>query len=235
MYLFPLSTPIPIPAPSTNSSRTPNQFLRPISARAQSLRPTRRIGHRTQTLDQRLQTPPHHPTPRIRRVVIDREHAHGAQAPTADDGRLPGQGAVAVHTRVCAGGGHGAVAKQARRGIVDGGVDVSATGHARLDERRIDAGGVREGGDFGVVDREAVAEWEEAGRVGVLGELVHESDGELGVDGRGVGVAGGGGFADLFVGALGVVAAGEGDRWEGPLDGCVGGADGAGEGVEEGT
>ena len=73
------------------------------------------------------------------------------------------------------------------------------------------------------------------GSVCVLGELVYERDGELGVDGSGVGVAGEGGFVDLFVGALAAVAAGEGDGRERSLDGCIGGANCAGEGVQEGT
>ncbi len=102
-------------------------------------------------------------------------------------------------------------------------------------EGRSDAVGGFEGGDFGVVDAEAVAEGQELGFVGVLGELVDEGDGELGVDGGGVGVAGGGGFVDLFVGALAVVAAREGDCGEGTLDGGVGGAYCAGEGVQEGA
>ncbi len=104
-----------------------------------------------------------------------------------------------------------------------------------MDEGRGDAGGGCEGGDFGVVDVEAVAEGQELGFGGLLGELVDEGDGELGVDGGGVGVAGGGGLVDFFVGALAVIAAGEGDGGEGALDGGVGGTDGAGEGVEEGT
>lgn len=64
--------------------------------------------------------------------------------------------------------------------------------------------------------------------VSILGELVYECDSELGVDGGGVRVAGGCGFVDLFVGALAVIAASEGNRWERTLDGCVGGADCAG-------
>lgn len=68
-----------------------------------------------------------------------------------------------------------------------------------------------------------------------FGELVYESDGELGVDGGGIGVAGGGGFVDFLVGALTAVAAGEGDCRERALDGGVGGADCAGEGVQVGA
>lgn len=65
--------------------------------------------------------------------------------------------------------------------------------------------------------------------------MVYEGDGELGVDGGGIGVAGGGGFVDFLVGALTAVAAGEGDCGERALDGGVGGADRAGEGVQVGA
>ena len=71
------------------------------------------------------------------------------------------------------------------------------------------------------------------GFVSRFGELGHEFDGELGVDGGGVRVAGRGGFVDFLVGALGAVAGGEGDGGEGTLDGGVGGADCSGEGVQE--
>ena len=66
-----------------------------------------------------------------------------------------------------------------------------------------------------------------------FGELGHEFDGELGVDGGGVRVAGGGGFVDFFVGALGAVAGREGDGGEGTLDGGVGGAYCSGKSVQK--
>lgn len=236
-YLRTLSTSISLPkAPDTDSSRTPHQSRRPIPPGAQLPNPDRRIQRRVLIPDQWLQQPPHLPAPRTRRVVVDREDADGAKTTAADDGRLAGQGAVAVDARVGAGGDDGAVAEQAGGGVVDGGVDLRAAGQAGLDEGRVDAGGVFEGGDFGVVDVEAVAEGEESGSVtAVRGELVDEGDGELGVDGGGVRVAGRGGPVDLLVGALGAVAARERDGREGALDGGVGGANGAGEGEQEGA
>ena len=42
--------------------------------------------------------------------------------------------------------------------LKNGSIDFSATGHAGLDERGCDAVGVFEGGDFGVIDAEAVTE-----------------------------------------------------------------------------
>lgn len=104
-----------------------------------------------------------------------------------------------------------------------------------MDEGRIYAVGVFEGGDFGVIDVEAVGEGEESGLVCVISELIDEGDGELGFDGGGIGVAGGGRLIDFLVRALGAVAAAECDRWEGTLDGGVSGADCTGESVQEGA
>lgn len=71
------------------------------------------------------------------------------------------------------------------------------------------------------------------GFVSVFEELIYEVDGELGVDGRGVRVAGGSGFVDFFIGALSAVAGRESDGGERALDGGVGGADCSGEGVQK--
>ncbi len=158
-------------------AESPPQPRSPIpTTSAQFPRPSRRIHRRLLILNQRLQQPPHLPTPRTRRIIVDREHANRAEASGTNHGRLAGQGAVAVDARVGAGGDDGAVAEQAGSGVVDGGVDVGAAGHAGLYEGRSDAVGVFKGGDFGVVDAEAVAEGQELGFVGVLGELVHEGD-----------------------------------------------------------
>ena len=76
-----------------------------------------------------------------------------------------------------------------------------------MDKGRVDAGGGFEGGDGRVVDAKAVAEGQQLGFGALFRELVDEGDGELGVDCGRVGEAGGGGFVDFLVGALGAVAA----------------------------
>ena len=69
----------------------------------------------------------------------------------------------------------------------------------------------------------------------MFGELINKSDRELCVDGSGIRVARGGGFVDFFVGALSAVTTGKGDGGKRTLDGSVGGANCAGEGVQEGA
>lgn len=143
-------------ANSRRIPKPPSPTYSPPSA--QFPNPSRRVRRRRILIpDQRLQQPPHPLAPRTRRIVVDGEHADGAEATAADDGGLAGQGAVAVDARVCSGGDDGAIAEEAGGGIVDGGIDLRAAGHAGLDERRTDAVGVFEGGDFGVVDVDAVA------------------------------------------------------------------------------
>ena len=141
--------------PPADSRWVPDPSRGPIRARFQS---RRRVRRRILILDQWLQKLPHLLAPRIRRVVVDREDADGAETTAVDDGRLTGQGAVAVDARVGAGGDDRAVAEEAGGGVVDCGVDLSAASHTCLDERWVDAVGVLEGGDFGVVDIDAVAQ-----------------------------------------------------------------------------
>ena len=71
------------------------------------------------------------------------------------------------------------------------------------------------------------------GLVSVFDELVHEVDGELGVDGSGVRGARGSGFVDFFVRALGAVTGRESNGGERALDGGVSGAYRSGEGVQK--
>lgn len=127
-------------------------------------------------LDQRLKQLPHLPAARIRRVVVDGEYTHRAKASTVDDVRFTRQGAVAIDARVGSSGDNGPVAEKASGRIIDGSVDFSAASHARLDERRINAIGVFEGGDFGVINVDAVAEWEQLRSFPILGELVYQCD-----------------------------------------------------------
>ena len=140
-----------------NSSRIPHQSLRPTSPRTQPLRRTRRrIRRRILIPNQRFQKFPHPFAARIRRIIVDREHTNGAKTSTADNGRLAGQGAIAIDAGVGSGGDDGAVTEKAGCGVKDGGIDFGAARHAGLDEWRVDAIGVFEGGDFGVVHTEAV-------------------------------------------------------------------------------
>ena len=100
----------------------------PIRPRPQPPRARRTINRRIPIPHQRLQKPPHPLAPRIRRIIIDREHANGAKASTVDDGRLTRQGAVAVDTRVDARSDDGAKGEKARLGIKDRRVDLGAAG-----------------------------------------------------------------------------------------------------------
>ena len=143
---------------NTASGLIPHQSLVPTRTRAYFPRTRRRVRRRVLVLDQRHKKLPHLPAPRIRRIVVDTEHANGAEASTIDNGRLTGQGAVAVDTRVDTSRENRAVAEKASGGIVDGRVDFRAASHARLDKRRVHAIGVLEGGDLRVIDAEAVAE-----------------------------------------------------------------------------
>ena len=140
-----------------NSSRIPHQSLRPISPSTQPLGSTRRrITRCILILNQRFQKFPYPFAARIRRIIVDREHTDGAKTSAADNGRLARQGAIAIDAGVGSGGDNGAVTEKAGCRIKDGGIDFSAARHAGLDEWRVDAIGVLEGGDFGVVHTEAV-------------------------------------------------------------------------------
>lgn len=145
-------------APATDSSWTPDQSRGPIRASSQSPRSNRRVRRGIPTLDQGLQKLPRFLAARVRRIVVDCEHTDRAEASTVDDGRLTRQGAVAIDTRVGSSGVNLAIAEKASGRIVNGGVDLSAASYARLDERRVNAIVIREGGDFGVVNADAVAE-----------------------------------------------------------------------------
>ena len=140
--------------------RIRNQSRIPIRPRPQFPRTSRRIHRRILILDQRLQKLPHLVAPRIRRIIVDCKHANGAKASTVDEGRFTRQGAVAIDTRVDAGREDGAKGEKARLGIKDRFVDLGAAGQARLDEGWVDAVGGFEGGNFGIIDSEAVAERE---------------------------------------------------------------------------
>lgn len=96
-----------------------------------------------------------------RRVIVDCEHAHRALAAIIQHLRLAGQVAVAVNAGVTAGRHDISVLEQSARGVVDSLVVFSAAGETGLDERRVDAAVVGQGGDIGRVDRDAVAERQE--------------------------------------------------------------------------
>ena len=146
---------------SRHSRRILNEPRIPIRPRPQLPRASRRrIPRRIPILDQRLQKPPHLAAPRIRRIVVDGKHADGAKASTVHDGRLTGQGAVAVDARVDAGRDDGAKGEKAGRAVENRRVDLGAAGQACLDEGWVDAVGGFEGGDGGIIDIEAVAERE---------------------------------------------------------------------------
>ena len=141
----------------TDLSRIPHQSLRPTDPSTQLLRSTHGpIRRRILILHQRFQKLPYLFAPRIRRIIVDREHTDRAETSAADNSRLAGQGAIAIDAGVGSGGDNGAVTEQAACGIKDGGIDFGAARHAGLDEWRVDAFGVLEGGDFGIVHSEAV-------------------------------------------------------------------------------
>ena len=159
-FTFRLS-PNPPASESLHHAGIRNQPRIPIRPRPQLPRASRRrIRRRILIPDQWLQKLPHPVAPRIRRIVVDRKHADGAIASAADKSRLTGQGAVAIDTRVGASREDGAKGEEARRGIENRLVDLGAAGQACLNEGWVDALGVFEGGDDGIIDIEAVAERE---------------------------------------------------------------------------
>ena len=137
--------PLPRPRPQPPPRATRTRSISPISSI--------RIPH------QRLQQRPHIRTPlTIRRIIINRKHAHGAETPTAHNGTLARETAVPIDTSIRSRRDGGAVAEEPRGRIQHCEIDVRAAGHAGLDKGRGNASGGCQGGDGGVVDAEAVAE-----------------------------------------------------------------------------
>ena len=106
-----------------------------------------------------------------------------------------------------------------------------------MDERRVDAGGIRIGGYLWDVDVDAVAEGEDGTALG-LGcdyQSLCKVSGQAAREGEWVGQPGGRGLVNPEVGRCAVVAGGDGDGGDVALDGGVGRAEGAGEGEDKGA
>ena len=145
------------------------------------------------------------------RIVIHREYTDRSLTAPSNHRRLTGKIAVPIDTLIDPCPEKVRKRKQARTGIVHCRIREGASRQTGLVELGRDTARVCEGRDGGVVHVEAVGERQERGsRFGVLGELVDERGGEVGVDDRGIGVAGVGRLVDVQVAALAVeTAAGE--------------------------
>lgn len=168
-----------------------------------------------------------------RRIIVHREDGHTTITATVHQDGLTRKTAVAVQTRVAARTEQIRVAEEPRAGVVVDAVDDGAAGHPRVDEGRVDARAVVEGGDVGHVDAEAVAVGQEALAGGRgIDERLHEVGGETSHDRCWVWETGARGRVDVVVRGLSAIGSRERNGGDAAVDRRVGRAIGTRQRVQ---